>query len=351
MADQQKKKQNDAKKSDAASKQTQSEQAEHGMTEPARDSNEQDELGTPDPNAKAEAAQRPSKLDHLAETEDELKAEQDSGGAAAGGGAAAFDQAEDYAKDVEAESAEEYEPARREVDASIRELQEELGALDRQDALGRVRRWAAENPALAVVAAAAGGILLGRLVGFVLRPFRKDPLPVRARKRTQALAVQAQEGTKRRAEQARHELKKAQHVAGRRSKEAGEALSERLETTRKRAKTAGEGAAVGTAALGAWAAKKAHDLGEEADHKLNEVSKKVAGSEVGRRTEKLRHEASEKARAAGKDAKHSAGHAKKTLQRKARHGRNVWSVTRTAAKTALAAAILKKTGDVLRRIT
>jgi len=142
------------------------------------------------------------------------------------------------AEEIAASFAEAQEEMRR----ALGELRAELSQIQLEEARTRVVRWIDENPALALMLAVGGGLLVGRLLYNAFKPAPPPPLPERVQER---LSRQA------------HELaEEIRAVLRERTGEAGELLRDRAER------------------VGEEAARRAHLLGEQ----LGEAAEEVTGT-------------------------------------------------------------------------
>ena len=93
----------------------------------------------------------------------------------------------DQARDIE----RGYEAARRELDQALERLRMEMQRLRLQESGAKARAWIEDNPALALVGALGGGVVIGRLLRKAVTPAPPPPMPVRARMKANKLATRA----------------------------------------------------------------------------------------------------------------------------------------------------------------
>jgi ElaB/YqjD/DUF883 family membrane-anchored ribosome-binding protein len=204
-------------------------------------------------------------------------------------------QIEDQAREV----TKTFERARRELTDAVGKLRKEVEQLDIDETAVKVRKWVQENPLLATGIAVVGGVLIGRVLASALKPPPPPPpWPVRMRLKAQKLAS-----------------------------DTGELLSGRvLDAT--------EALAHSAAAAGGALAQQAKELGEVLSERA-EIIGRVGKKTAGRAAETL---------------KEGAIDLTETVQESARRGFEVLETAMDAAKTVLAAVLIKKIGDWTRRV-
>lgn len=204
------------------------------------------------------------------------------------------------------EIADAYESARREMNEAVARLRQEIERIDLDRARQQTEDWVKENPALAAMVAVGAGIVLGKVLSGAFRPAPPPPLPVRLRKRATGYAS---------------------HV-------------------RDYAEDLGEAFAAGAALAGGALASKAADAGEK-------IAKRAAdwGETVSETAEDVGSVVRKKAGRAVKSMEKDASHLSKTLRKKARSGVDFGETALDAAKTVVAAVLVKKATEWIRQLT
>ncbi|MDX1548397.1 MAG: hypothetical protein R3247_15470 [Rhodothermales bacterium] len=210
------------------------------------------------------------------------------------------------------EAADAYTRARRELNASIDRLRYEMAQFDADKARARARTWVEENPMLAVFLAIGAGILAGKVISAAFRP---PPPPT--------LGERLRSGGHRLAARTRHY---AQDVGS-----AAAVTGERL------ARRAG--------AVSETVAEHARELGEVVAHRAEELAAEAA-EQAGVLGEVV---ADRSARAAHSFKVHAA-ETGTAAREKAEHGFDLAESAFNAAKTVLAAVVVKRAADWIRRI-
>lgn|GEM_PF-4568260 len=204
--------------------------------------------------------------------------------------------------------AQAYEAARREMNEALARLRSEIERIDMTQATQRAQDWVAKNPALATFIAVGGGIALGRLLSSAMRaaPPPPPPLPVRVRNRALDYAAIARD------------------YAG----EIGEAIA--------------AGAAIASSTIAAKAAdageviaRRASGIGEAMTERVSEV------------TEGVRHRASD----AAKELQTEAMDLSKSVKKKVNSGVDFGDTVAGAAKTVVAAILVKKVADWIKQMS
>lgn len=225
-----------------------------------------------------------------------------------GAGNDAANQAQEEVQRQSRDIAQAYESARREMNEALARLRSEIEQIDMAQATRRAQDWVEQNPALATFIAVGGGIALGRLLSSIARtaPPPPPPLPVRVRDRAFDYASIARD-----------------YAA-----EIGEAIV--------------AGAAIASGAVAAKAADAGHEISRRT-HGLGEVVTERV-SEV---TEGVRHRASDAAKELQADARDLS----KSVKKKVNSGVDFGDTVVGAAKTVIAAILVKKVTDWIRQMS
>jgi ElaB/YqjD/DUF883 family membrane-anchored ribosome-binding protein len=204
--------------------------------------------------------------------------------------------------------AQAYESARREMNEALARLRTEIEQIDMAQATRRAQDWVESNPTLATFIAVGGGIALGRLLSSAVRsvPPPPPPLPVRVRDRALDYASIARD-----------------YAA-----DIGEAIV--------------AGAAIASGAIAAKASDAGGDIARRASGLSESVTDRV--SEV---TDGVRHRASDAARELQVDARDLS----KTVKKKVSSGVDFGDTVVGAAKTVVAAILVKKVTDWIREMS
>ena len=230
----------------------------------------------------------------------------------ANNGAPTTDDIREEVKATQSEVADLYERARRELNESVNRLRYEMSKFDVDEARQRARTWVEENPTLAVFLALGGGIVAGKLLSSA---FRSPPPPTFGEKvRRQSNVV----------------AKQARHLAH----DVGEAVSDASGVLVRKAGQASTTAAQRARELGDVVARRAEELAAIAAEQAAEL-----GDTVAERSVRTAHTFQEQAGEVADVARH-----------KAEHGFDMAESAYNAAKTVLAAVVVKKVSDWIRRI-
>lgn len=250
-----------------------------------------------------------------------------------------------------------YERARDELNEAVRNVRTELSKIDFDQARTRARSWVDENPTLAVFLGIGAGILTGRLLSGAFRP-EPPPLSVRARRRAELLAREGGDFAGDLSSIIAHQVARAVHEAGdfgaaavKRGGEAAEHFGREARTmgddVSRRAEKAGKDFSKRAERTGRDVSKRAERVGREMSHRAKEM-----GESVTRRAEDVSevlsetavrsfHELEDAAHDLSKTMKKRSKHAKKSVER----GVDFSSTVVNAARTAVAAVVIKKVND------
>ncbi len=200
-----------------------------------------------------------------------------------------------------------FDKAQQQLSATVARLREEVGKVDVEGARVRAASWIEENPTLAVGLAVGAGLLIGKALGSALTP---EPPTLKKRALKQA--------------------KRVQKYAG----ELGEELAQR-------AAVAGGAIAAGGAAAAAAASRRAQHVG-------GVVAENAA--EWGGRTVEYAENVLDDLQDTTKGARKQFKKKSKKVRRQAEHGLDFAGSLLDAARTAVAAVVVKKITDWTRKV-
>ena len=219
-------------------------------------------------------------------------------------------------------AADAYDRARTELQNALSRLRSEIEQVDVAQARLKMREWVRENPELASLLAMGGGLLLGRLVSKALTPAPPPSMSERLRSRADLIARQAQSL----AEDVAAAVAGGAVVAGgamaRRARKVSEQAQDASVELSRRARRAAGVASKGAAELGDTLAERARTLG---------------------------HSAAELADTAAHTIEKSATRVQKDLKKRASRGGDYAESMLDAARTIVAAAVIKRVNDWIRR--
>ncbi|HET6568668.1 MAG TPA: hypothetical protein VFG50_11940 [Rhodothermales bacterium] len=215
----------------------------------------------------------------------------------------AQDQIDQQTRDI----TEAYERARREMNDAVARLRAEIEKVDVAQATQKAQDWIEENPTLAAAIAVGGGIVFGKLLASTFRAVAPPPptLPERLRHRAFDYADLARDY----------------------ASDIGEAIA-------AGAAVAGSTLAMRAAGAGGSVARRAADFGETVAERVSEVS-----GDVRKAADKAAHE-----------LQHDARDLSKTVKKKASAGVDFGETAIGAAKTVVAAVLVKKITDWVRKM-
>lgn len=258
-----------------------------------------------------------------------------------------------------------YNRARDELNEAIRNVRVELAKVDFEGARARAKSWVDENPALAVFLGIGAGIVAGRLLSNALHP-EPPPLSERARRRAQTLAREggdyAAELSSLIAKQVAHAVHeagdagavfakrggRAAESVGRKARTFGDEISHRAERAgkdfSKKAEKAGRDLSKKAERAGRDVSHRARDMGQtfsvRADHLADALSDSASRSF--RELEDAAHDLS-------KTMKQTSKRARKSTTKSLEHGLDSSSALLNAARTAVAAVVVKRVNDWMKR--
>lgn len=217
-----------------------------------------------------------------------------------------------------------YERARNELQNAVARLRAEVSRVDLAQARLQARNWVRENPELASLLAIGGGLLVGRLISSAFKPAPPPTLGERLRQRADVLTTQAQ----RLAEDVAAAIASGAVVAGsavaKTAKVASAQAQEVGETLARRAGEAAAAASHGAAELGEVLADRARTYGDSAAHF---------------------------AEAAAHSIEKSAGKIERKLEKRASRGADYAESALNAARTIVAAAVIRRVNQWLRKMS
>ncbi len=200
-----------------------------------------------------------------------------------------------------------FEKAQQQLSGAVTRLREEAANVDFEGARTRAKSWVEENPTLSVAAAIGAGLLIGKALGSALTP---EPPTLKKRALKQAARVQRYASD----------------------------LSEELA---QRAARAGGAIAAGGAVAAAAASRKAQQVG----HVVAENAADLGGRVVGYAEEVL-----DDVQGATKDTRKQFKKKTKKARKQADRGIDFAGSLLDAARTAVAAVVVKKITDWTRRV-
>lgn len=215
----------------------------------------------------------------------------------------AQEQIEEQTRDI----TEAYERARREMNDAVARLRTEIEKIDVAQATQKAQDWIEENPTLAAAIAVGGGIAFGRLLVSTFRAAAPPPptFPERIRHRAFDYAGAARDY----------------------ASDIGEAIA-------AGAAVAGSTLATRAAGVGGSLARRAADIGETVADRVGDVSDGVRKA-----ADRAAHEL--------RDDAHDLS---KTIKKKTGSGVDFGETVMGAAKTVVAAILVKKITDWVREI-
>lgn len=224
-----------------------------------------------------------------------------------------------------------YDRARRELNEAVQTLRAEVAQLDLAQTRARAERWVDENPTLTLFLGIGAGLLAGRLLSSAFRPAPPPPLHVRARHRAGDLAEQAMGFASGMGAVVASQAARAAHQA----RDTGTRVSHQ-------AAIFGEELARRAEAAGAAFSERTDDWTDVVSHRASEAVH--AASEAARRSADQLHDASGDAR------KHLRKQSKK-VRRQVHTGLQFADTVAAAARTAVAAVVIKKVNDFIKKVS
>lgn len=259
-----------------------------------------------------------------------------------------------------------YDRARDELNEAIRNVRAELAKIDFDKARTRARSWVDENPTLAVFLGIGAGILTGRLVSSALHP-EPPPLSERARRRAEMLAREGGEAASDLSAAIARQIARAVHEAG----DVGAAAAKRggrtAESIGKKARTFGDDVSHRAEKAGKQFSKRAEKAGRDLSKKAERAGRDVShlardfGESFSVRADHLAetladsasksfHELEEAAHDLSKTMKKTSKQAKKSTEKGLERGADYSTAMLNAARTAVAAVVLKRINDWMKHV-
>ncbi len=246
-----------------------------------------------------------------------------------------------------------YERARDELNDAVRSLRAEVARIDLEQARTRARSWVDENPVLAVFIGVGAGIVAGRLLSTA---FHSEPktLSDRARYRADELRGRAGGLADELGAALAYQLSRAARSAG----DAGGYVAHRgadvAETVSKRAREVGEDVSERARHAGKEFSRRAENVGrdvsrrtihwsEDASRRAEEIAEGLADSTA--HSVRVLEEATDEL---SKTLKKSSKKARKKAKKRADRGLQFSDTVANAARTAVAAVVVKKVSDWMR---
>lgn len=240
-----------------------------------------------------------------------------------------------------------YNRARDELNEAIRNVRSELARVDIDQARRRAKSWVDENPTLAVFLGIGAGIFAGRLLSSAMHP-EPPPLPERARHRAQMMVRDGGEYAgelgaviAKQVARAVHEAGEAGAFAAKRSGEVAETVGRKARTlgddVSHRAEKASRNLSKQAERVGRDASHRARDLGESLSSRVDEIADALSDG-----ASRSFHELEDVAHDLSKTVKKKSKRAKKKTQKKVNRGIDYSDAMLNAARTAVAAVVLKR---------
>lgn len=298
-----------------------------------------------------------------------------SNGADAAGGSAANAEANAEATAGSAQNArrqqldeltQAYERARDELNDAVRTLRMEIAKIDLDQARTRARTWVDENPTLAVFLGIGAGIVTGKLLSSAFRS-EPPPLSVRARRRADRWAHDAEGYAGELSTALAYHLGRAARAAGDAGDYVADHGGEFAERMSKAAREASKDASKRAERIGKDISKHADrfgkDVSKHADRLGKDFSKRAshAGRDVSRRAEDFAeavaastsrsvHALEEAAHDLSKTMKKRSKDAQKKTKKSVDRGLEFSDTALNAARTAVAAVLVKKVSDWMKQV-
>lgn len=244
-----------------------------------------------------------------------------------------------------------YERARDELNEAVRAVRVELSKVDIDQARVRARSWVDENPTLAVFLGIGAGILTGRLLSGAFTP-DPPPLTTRARLRAERLARDGGDYAGELSAVIAHQVARALHEAG----DAGAHVAKRggkaAERFGKEARVLGDQVSRRAGKAGKELSKRAERAGRDVSNRARDL-----GDTVSRRTEDVSEVLSETAVKSFRELEDAAHDLSKTMKKRSKsakksleHGMDFSGTVLNAARTAVAAVVIKKVNDWMKAV-
>lgn len=270
-----------------------------------------------------------------------------------------------------------YNRAREDLNQAIRNVRAEMAAVDFDQARTRAKSWVDENPTLAVFLGVGAGILTGKLLSGAFRS-EPPPLSVRARRRAEALAGDAGDYAGELGTLLAHQFARAMHEAGSVGSTAAKRGGEVAEDLGRRARSLGDEVSHQAERTGRDLSKRAEragrDFSKRAERTSRDLSKRAerAGRDVSKHTRELSdvvsrkaddvaealaessarsfHELEDAAYDLSKTVKKRSKRAKKSAGKNLESGLDYSGAVLNAARTAVAAVVIKKVNDWMKQL-
>lgn len=232
-----------------------------------------------------------------------------------------------------------YERARDELNDAVRTLRAEIANVDIDQARLRARTWVDENPTLAVFLGIGAGIVTGRLLS---NAFRSEPpaLTDRARLRADRWASDAGGYANELSSALAFHLGRAARAAG----EAGDYVAHQgadvAERVSQAARQTGEDVSRRAERLGKDFSKRASHAGHDVSKRAEDAADALASS-----TERSVHALEDAAQDLAKTLKKKSKAAGKKSKKQVGRGLEFSDTAVNAARTAVAAVVVKKVND------
>ena len=280
------------------------------------------------------------------------------------GGAGA--EAQDARREQLDELTQAYERARDELNDAVRTLRMEIAKIDLDQARTRARTWVDENPTLAVFLGIGAGIVTGRLLSGAFRS-QPPPLSVRARHQADSWAHDAGGYANELSTAIAYHLGRAARAAGDAGDYVADHSVEIADRVGKAAREASKDASKKADRFGKDLSKQADRLGKDlskhADRVGKDFSKRAShtGHDVSRRAEELAdtiaastsrsvHALEDAADDLSKTMKKRSKEARKKTKKGVDRGLEFSDTALNAARTAVAAVVVKKVSDWMKQV-
>lgn len=237
------------------------------------------------------------------------------------------------------ELAHAYERARDELNEAVQSLRAEIAKVDLEKARLRARSWVDENPTLAVFLGIGAGIVTGRLLS---NAFRSEPPPLttRARRRADKWAGDAGSYANELSTALAYHVGRAAKAAG----EAGDYVAHQgadvADRVSRRARETGEDVSRRAERFGKDFSKRASHVGHDVSRRAEDAADVLASSSA-----RSVHALEEAAQDLSKTLKKKSKVAKKKTKKSVDQGLAFSDTAMNAARTAVAAVVVKKVSD------
>lgn len=237
-----------------------------------------------------------------------------------------------------------YERARDELNEAVRTLRMEIAKIDIDQARVKARSWVDENPTLAVFLGIGAGIITGRMLSSAFHS-EPPPLSVRARNRADRFAGDAGGYANELSTALAYHLGRAARAAG----EAGDYVAHQgadvADKVSRRAREAGEDVSKRAEQFGKDFSKRASHAGRDVSRRAEDAADVLAAS-----TSRSAHALEDAADDLAKTLKKRSKKARKVSKKNIDKGLQFSDTAINAARTAVAAVVVKKVSDWMKHM-